>query len=290
MKKLYEWISKHKVWTIIICSLAFVLPLVIVHALFKYYFGIDWLVADWESGDVLSYIAGFEAFIGTVFLGIVSFEQNRRAEEANKKLAKENNYLQKVMSQKLMPVVKIGSLDTRLTIKNYRIPSVFPGVNKFTRYISHIAGNPEQPLNVICVNIDVAEGVPAYTKTISFSICNVSEAVIRHICVDDITICGYEGKFSEIRCSNEKAQNGFSSLFTTNDLLSVQVTFYFNSEEIKLCWDSDLGGLAISMFLTNTTISGIRFQEFMDIRVGNDGYKHISYGEGVFKEDEANNA
>lgn len=73
-------------------------------------------------------------------------------------------------------------------------------------------------------------------------------------------------------------------MFTADDSLTIQAVFYFNSEKIKSCWDSELGGLAISMFLTNTTISGIKFQEFVDMRVGNDGYSHISYGEGVFME------
>lgn len=290
MKKIYEWIAKHKVWTTIICASIFALPLFIVHVLYKWHLGINWLIPEWEAGEVLAYVAGFEAFIGTVFLGVVSFEQNRKAEEANKELSKENNYLQKVMSQKLMPVVKIHSLETKLIFRNYEIPNVFPGIKKFTRYIIHNTGSPEQSLNVISVNVDVAEGIPTYTKTITFSLCNISEAIIRHICVDDITIRGYEGIFSEIRCSNEKPQNGVSSLFTAEDSFTTQAIFYFNSEEIKSCWDSELGGLAISMFLTNTTISGIKFQEFMDIRVGNDGYSRISYGEGVYTESENDNA
>ena len=92
MKKIWKWIANHKVLTAIIC---FALPLVFVHVLYKSYLGISWLITDWGSGDILAYIAGFEALLGTVFLGLVSLEQNRKAEEANERLNKENNYLQK---------------------------------------------------------------------------------------------------------------------------------------------------------------------------------------------------
>lgn len=291
MKKLYEWIAKHKVLTAILCAVLFALPLFIVHVLYKWYLGIEWLIPEWESGEVLAYVAGFEAFIGTVFLGVVSLEQSRKADETNKRLSEENNYLQKVMCQKLMPIVKINSVKATRPIKNYRNPEYLPDVNRFRRVTTHNTGTPEEATTVIYVNVDVKEGTPAYFTELSLSVCNISEAIIRHICVDDITICGYKDVFSEIKCSNASSKNGVSSLFSTDDLLKVQVRFYFNSEEIKSCWDSELGGLAVSMFLTNTTITGIKFQEFMDIRVGNDGYSRISYGEGVFqKEGEDGNA
>ena len=47
----------------------------IVHTLFKIN-GPAWLRADWTSGDVLGYIAGFEAFVGTVALGALALWQN----------------------------------------------------------------------------------------------------------------------------------------------------------------------------------------------------------------------
>ena len=140
------------------------------------------------------------------------------------------------------------------------------------------------------MNIDVEEGIPAYVKTLTFSIRNVSESIIRHLCVDDIAICGYKDTFSEIRCSNEKPNNGVSLLFTSEDSLTVEASFYFNSEEIRSCWDSELGGLAVSMFFTNTTIAGIRFQEFMDIHITDNGYTRVSYGEGTFDEGRENDA
>lgn len=85
MKKLYKWISKHIVQTIIICIVVFTLPLIIVHTLYKWNLGIPWLISDWESGDVLAYIAGFEALLGTVLLGGLTLWQNERFKEENDK-------------------------------------------------------------------------------------------------------------------------------------------------------------------------------------------------------------
>lgn len=71
-EKLYEWIAKHKVWTTVICFAIFALPLIIVHVLYKWYLGIELLIPEWEPGDVLSYIAGFETLIGTLLLGYLT--------------------------------------------------------------------------------------------------------------------------------------------------------------------------------------------------------------------------
>lgn len=288
--KLYDWMKGHKFITGLICFIIFILQALAVHALHKCNIGIPWFSKIWEPGDFLAYVSGFEAFLGTVFLGLVSLNQSKKADAANMRLSEENNYFQKVMSQKLMPIVKLCSVKTTGAVKNYRNPEYLPSANGFTKFTTFNTGSPEEATTVICVNIDVEEETPAYCEELSFSISNISEAIIRHICVDDITICGYEGVFSEIRCSNVNPQNGISSLFAANDLLKVQMLFYFNSEEIKSRWNSELGGLAISMFLTNTTITGIRFQEFVDIRVGNNGYLRISYGEGAFREGGKDNA
>ena len=78
MNQIVNWIVKHKCLSIIICFFIFAIPLVIVHLLFKFLVGPQWLQADWDSGDVLAYIAGFEAFLGTVTLGALSLWQNEK--------------------------------------------------------------------------------------------------------------------------------------------------------------------------------------------------------------------
>ena len=100
MKKILNWIKTHKILVAIITILVFALPLVVVHFLFKWHSGIPWLEAEWLAGDVLGYIAGFEALLGTVVLGFVTVYQSDKANEENERLNKENNFLQKISIQK----------------------------------------------------------------------------------------------------------------------------------------------------------------------------------------------
>ena len=52
----------------------------LVHLMFKTQARSPFWESTWGAGDLLGYIAGFEAFVGTVFLGVVAARQN---EEAN---------------------------------------------------------------------------------------------------------------------------------------------------------------------------------------------------------------
>ena len=42
---------------------------------------------------------------------------------------------------------------------------------------------------------------------------------------------------------------------------------------------SDLAGVAVVMHLTNTTISGTTFSEYIEFGMQNNGHYHINYGE-----------
>lgn len=78
-----EWIFTHKAKTAIIAILLFVVPLFVVHVLFKWNSGIKWIQAEWGAGDIISYIAGFEAFIGTTFLSFLALWQNQKHKQEN---------------------------------------------------------------------------------------------------------------------------------------------------------------------------------------------------------------
>jgi len=47
----------------------------------------------------------------------------------------------------------------------------------------------------------------------------------------------------------------------------------------KELWDDDLAGVAVVMHLTNTTISGTTFSEYIEFGMQNNGHYHINYGE-----------
>lgn len=81
MNAILNWLKKHKIITTIACLVLFALPLIIIHCLYKWNTNISWFVAEWSAGDVLSYVAGFEAFIGTVALGALALWQNSQIHE-----------------------------------------------------------------------------------------------------------------------------------------------------------------------------------------------------------------
>lgn len=78
MDEVLEWVRTNWIKTFIIIFVLFFAPLIIVHILFKWDSGCSYLIADWQSGDVIGYIAGFEASLGTTFLGYVAYKQNDR--------------------------------------------------------------------------------------------------------------------------------------------------------------------------------------------------------------------
>ena len=53
------------------------------------------------------------------------------------------------------------------------------------------------------------------------------------------------------------------------------------SEENKEIWDDDLAGVAVVMHLTNTTISGTTFSEYIEFGMQNNGHCHTNYGESL---------
>lgn len=78
MNRTSTFIRKHKVFTSFLVALIFVLPLLLVHVLYKLDLNIWWLKSEWTAGDMIGYIAGFEAFIGSVSLGALALWQNQQ--------------------------------------------------------------------------------------------------------------------------------------------------------------------------------------------------------------------
>ena len=55
-------------------------------------------------------------------------------------------------------------------------------------------------------------------------------------------------------------------------------------------WKSDLFGVCLTLFVTNTSINGITIQVYISIRKTNDKYTKISYGENTPNEGVNDNA
>lgn len=60
--------------------------MIIVHILFKWNSGIDFLVAEWSAGDVLGYIGTILSFVGTIILSILALQAANKANDLSKKV------------------------------------------------------------------------------------------------------------------------------------------------------------------------------------------------------------
>ena len=101
VKKIF---AKYKWLLIALLMISIIAVPMVVNTLFKFSSNFS---AEWSAGDALSYVSGLQALLGTIILGIITVEQGQDAQEVNRRLSEENNRLQKIMAQKLLPAVKL---------------------------------------------------------------------------------------------------------------------------------------------------------------------------------------
>lgn len=229
---------------------------------------------------------GYMSYFGTAILGAIAVWQNINAQKTNERLTKENNNLQKIISQKTLPVVKAESISTRLTLKAVKT-STEKGT--FSICTTYTEGKTENTAKKVDVNIDATQD-PIFQKSVSFTIKNISDAFVRHIGIDHIEIKGYKESFNSIICQNGIKGGGFSDLLLPNDAVKITITFYTSDKQKVKLWDDKLGGIGFTLYLTNTTINGFQFQEFISIDINNNGYRKVSYGEKTLQGENINNA
>ena len=74
---MFDWMKKHKkLASFITFMIIFGIPF-IIHMLFKLHSNIDFFVAEWTAGELLSYYGSILAFLGTIILGALSLYQNQ---------------------------------------------------------------------------------------------------------------------------------------------------------------------------------------------------------------------
>lgn len=74
---MFNWMKNHKkLIAFTIFMVIFGVPL-IIHILFKLHPNVDFFVAEWTAGELLSYYGSILAFLGTVILGALSLYQNQ---------------------------------------------------------------------------------------------------------------------------------------------------------------------------------------------------------------------
>ena len=85
-----EWLKKKKYKILGVVISMFLVPMLIVHILFKINLNIPFLQAEWSAGELLGYIAGFEIFLGTSCLSVLALVQNEIEKDKNSFLEKSN--------------------------------------------------------------------------------------------------------------------------------------------------------------------------------------------------------
>ena len=272
VKKIF---AKYKWLLIALLMISMIAVPIVVNILFKFSSAFP---AEWSAGDALSYVSGFQALFGTVILGIITVEQGQDAQKVNERLSEENNKLQKIMAQKLLPVVKMTNPSCKPTMIHRGALSYAPQTKQFRILRSYYRDSVQHEINEIRVNIDSSVEKIKYIKTVEFSLQNISESIIRHIQVDSVDIVGFQGKTELVTCQNS-GQGGIGELLATGDSVDVSLKLYSNNAVYNEIWDDDLAGVAVVLHLTNTTISGTTFSEYIEFGMQNNGHYHINYGE-----------
>lgn len=88
MEKILKWIKQHKIRMVLILAVIILLPIIVIHFLFKITTDCYWIQADWQSGDVLGYFGDVLSFIGTILLGYVAIIQAEKANQLSNELLK----------------------------------------------------------------------------------------------------------------------------------------------------------------------------------------------------------
>lgn len=88
LSKILAWITKH-IWQTILIGLGlFFVPLIFVHIAYRIPAISPWFATTWFPGDLISYIAGFLAFLGSLGLGALALYQNEKANKLSDRIQK----------------------------------------------------------------------------------------------------------------------------------------------------------------------------------------------------------
>lgn len=89
MSEILDWINKHKLYTLLIIVSIFLIFFLPIHILIYMNSVLTSSFFDeigLSTDSLITYIAGFEAFVGTFFLGIIALRQNEKANDLNKRM------------------------------------------------------------------------------------------------------------------------------------------------------------------------------------------------------------
>lgn len=285
IERFLTWIRQHWILAIVIFS---VVPILTVHFLFQIDLGLGFLVPKWDAGDLLGYIAGFYTFIGTILLGAVTVDQSQKAQKTNERLALENNYLQKIIAQNLIPLVRIICFSVEDAKSSCESVNDLDGkVLVTTRSTSPTGGHVTQ------LKIVLPDTKPEnlYVKKISLSLENISEGIIRQIAVEWVEFPGFhmdQEYIDLVSCQGHEKYKFIGDLLLPHEQLEIEICVYYSDSRYTQFWefgdDYRLGSFAMCLYLENTSISDIVRQEKIYIEKANGLKEKIMYR--TFEEDQ----
>ena len=190
VKEAFRIIVKYRALLGVLTLLGFVMPLIIVHALFKFSIGNMFFRANWSAGDALAFVIGFESVLATGSLGYASYYANRNAQKNNERLSREYNHLQAIAIQRLLPVFRISAWKIEPTVSglNARKFDEFPR-NTIQAYRLLSQGKHPDFVRVFLHN---GHNDGFFVKKIHLTLENISEGIIREIRFDRIAFSGFK--------------------------------------------------------------------------------------------------
>lgn len=281
MNIIMDWIKKHKATTVLVCIILFFLPLVLVHILFKWKSGIGWLSAEWSAGDILAYIAGFEALAGTVTLGLVTVYQSEKASLENERLSRENNFIQRISVQRLLPLVSV----TSTTIQNASVTKkAYSQAQASTVVVADTVTSKNRETHLETYLPLLGNQVEYYHKVVKLSIKNISDSAIRKISIDRIEFSGFKYKgtvVSNASCLGMENSKCISWLILPADSLEITIDIFFDNKLYKNFWEFDdvvsIGEFDMCLYITNTSLSGIECEEKIYINKAPEFKERVMY-------------
>lgn len=250
---------------------------VAIQLLFKIRAPFSLLEAEWTAGEYLTYIAGTLTFAGTYLLGIHTLESANKYQEIANGLAKNNNELQAILAQNMLPIFNIKAVnlfpagrEARIKEEVLECSKTFSIGRRYTK---------EGLKALINLNIDVAETF-CNLKIIRFNLENTSQVPIRHVAIERIVIHRYDGNYSEVTCNNKYGEkSGLSVALSPNQQLEVEVSIYYLDKVYEMAWESESRGLSMTLFLENTSFAGKKFKQRIVLSATNGGLWDVKFGD-----------
>lgn len=283
MDRLWPWIKNHPFISIILSTLILVVPLLAVNFLFKTPAIDSWFVPEWEASSLLEYIAGFEAFLGTLLLGIITVHQNSVSQKATERLAAENNALQKISIQHLLPVLKIADVTVHDTEDEPKL--LINWESLFCREPIAVVETHEKDQIKFIVYVklgDFSSTCKIHKKKIQLTLENISESVINQITLEKIEFPEYKENGEVYPKVLLESKETVFTLLTPHECAQLAFEIYFVDEIYKTKWENSshyLGYFCMNLNIKNSSISGIEHSERIYVGKLSDSKERTIYWE-----------